>query len=132
MRGVRGVSRETITDSTGGGPLNYDAIKIWIDVAQFLITGGIGVYIYLVNRGEAIDKRISKFKEEANKSLTDHENRIGQVEAVMKFLPTHNDMTSVKSQLAGLQAETEGQTALLERLTKQVDRINEWLIDRAK
>ena len=111
--------------------MNYDAIKIWIDVAQFLITGGIGVYIYLVNRGEAIDKRISRFKEETGKTLTDHSGRIGQIEAVMKYLPTHNDMRTVTASLAKLSADNEGQTALLERLTKQVDRINEWLIDRA-
>lgn len=112
--------------------MNYDALKIWIDVAQFAITGAIGIYIYLVNRGEAIDKRVSKFKDETFRKLGDHEGRLGRLEAVMQFLPTHNDMTSVKSELAKLSAETKGQTALLESLTKQVDRINEWLIDRAK
>ena len=112
--------------------MDYDQVKIWIDVGQFLITGAIGVYIYLVNKNDATNKRIAKVERDSDLRLDDHEGRITTMEAAMKFLPTHTDMTQVASSIASLQATAEGQTELLQRLTKQVDRVNDWLIDRAK
>jgi uncharacterized coiled-coil protein SlyX len=66
------------------------------------------------------------------RDLAGHNARLGQLETVMKYLPSHSDMTEVKSKLAGLEAETRNQTDMLGALGKQVGLINEWLINRAK
>lgn len=112
--------------------MTYDAIKIWVDVAQFLITGAIGVYIYLVNKNDATDKRITNLSDQNDKRLDDHHGRISRIEETLKHMPTHNDLTGLKEDVAALKAETNSQTQLLERLEKTVGRISEWLIDRAK
>lgn len=106
-----------------------------------VVIGGL-VKLLLLQHQKRMDDRfdtLTKKRDEQDKAIAvqtvrlgDHETRLGQLESVMRFLPTHNDMTTVKTELASLSSETKGQTTLLERLTKQVDRINEWLIDRAK
>lgn len=112
--------------------MNYDAIKIWVDVAQFLITGAIGIYIYLVNKGDATNERISTLAGDHDERLDDHQQRISRIEEALKHMPTHDDLSGIKADIASLKAETQGQTLLLERLEKTVSRISDWLIDRAK
>jgi oligoendopeptidase F len=112
--------------------VNYDAIKIWVDVAQFFITGAIGVYIYLVNKSDATNERISTLAEDHDERLDDHQQRLSRVEEAIKHMPTHDDLSGIKSDIASLKAETQGQTQLLERLEKTVSRISDWLIERAK
>ncbi len=107
-------------------------MKIWVDVAQFLITGAIGIYIYLVNKGDATNHRITTLAESHDARLDDHRNRIARIEEALKHMPTHDDLANIRSDIASLKAETQGQTQLLERLEKTVSRISDWLIDRAK
>jgi hypothetical protein len=112
--------------------VNYDAIKIWVDIAQFLITGGIGIYIYLLNKGDAINTRLSSIEDAHDKRLDNHQERLSAVEATIEHLPTHNELAELREDVAGLKADMGGQTALLIRLEKTVSRISDWLIDRAK
>ena len=112
--------------------MNYDAIKAWVDVAQLIITGAIGIYIYLVNRGDAVNARVTSLKEDHDKRLDDHQERLSALEATIDHLPTHGDLTGLKEDVASLKAEMGGQTELLKRLEKTVSRISDWLIDRAK
>lgn len=112
--------------------MNYDAIKVWVDIAQFIITGAIGVYIYLVNKSDATNERISTLAEDHDERLDDHQGRIARIEEAMKHMPTHDDLDELKRNVATLQAETRGQTQLLERLEKTVGRISDWLITQAK
>ncbi len=105
--------------------MSYEEAKIWIDVAQFVLTGAIGVYIHVVKKSDATNKRVDRIEK-------DHGNRLSKVEAAMPHVPTHNDMTQLHSDVAALKAETSGQTDLLKRLTAQVDLINQWLVNRAK
>lgn len=112
--------------------MSYDAIKIWVDVAQFLITGAIGVYIYFVNRGDATNERITNMAEDYDERLDDHQGRISRVEETLRHMPTHDDLDVLKQDVSALKAETRGQTQLLERLEHTVGRISDWLIGKAK
>lgn len=105
--------------------MNWEAMRLEFEAITFLISGGAAMYVYMSKRHEASSKRIST-------RLENHETRISRVEASVGLAPTHSDITGLKEGLARLQAESSGQTELLRRLTTQVDRINEWLIDRAK
>lgn len=112
--------------------MNYDAIKIWVDIAQFAITGAIGVYIYLVNRGDATNRRIDNLEKSHDDRLDKHGSRISKIEEALKHMPTHDDLSGIKTDIASLKSETHGQTELLKRLEATVGRISDWLIDRAK
>lgn len=112
--------------------MNYDAIKIWVDIAQFAITGAIGIYIYLVNRGDATNRRITDLEKSHDERLDQHQSRISKLEEALEHMPTHNDLSGLKTDIASLKSETHGQTELLKRLEATVSRISDWLIDRAK
>ena len=112
--------------------MNYDAIKIWVDIAQFAITGAIGVYIYLINRGDATNRRISDLEKSHDERLDHHQSRISKLEEALEHMPTHNDLSGLKTDIASLKSETHGQTELLKRLEATVSRISDWLIQKAK
>jgi len=109
--------------------MTYDAIKIWVDVAQFVITGGIGVYIYLINKNDATNSRISSFEASTDDRLDDHHTRLATVEAQIKQMPTHGDLGEVRESVASLQAETKNQTEILRGIQKQVSRLTDFLLD---
>lgn len=119
--------------------MEYDAVKIWVDVAQFVITGAIGVYMYLTNKGDATNRRISDLEGKHDKRLDGHGDRLAKIEEAIKHMPTHDDLSGLRTDggkmaadIASLKAETHGQTELLRRLEATVGRISDWLIDRAK
>jgi hypothetical protein len=105
--------------------LSWEAIRAIFEIAIFFISGGASVYVYLTRRNESAAKRTGH-------RLDDHQGRITKLEGAIGFAPTHDDVTGLKTAVARLEAETTGQTELLKGLTRQVDRINQWLIDRAK
>lgn len=112
--------------------MSWEAILVWVQIAQILLTGGMGVYVYVVGRGDAIHKKINKNAEVAAIRFTELDRRLSTVEGAIPHLPTHNDMVGIKENIAKLQGETEGQTKLLEALAKSVERMNDWLVKRAK
>lgn len=112
--------------------MSYDAMKIWIDVAQFLITGAIGIYIYLINKNDATNRRIAKVEKDTDTRLDNHASRIAKLEGAIEVLPTHQDMNQLNNKVGSLARETSQQTGMLEGLTKQVALIQEWLYGKAK
>jgi predicted component of type VI protein secretion system len=112
--------------------LNWEAARLVFEAITFLVAGGASVYVYLSNRNAATNRRIGTVAREIHERVDGHEHRLTKVEAAVGIAPTHDDIAGLKEGVARLQAESAGQTELLRRLTAQVDRINEWLIDRAK
>ena len=119
--------------------MNYEALKLWIDVGQFVLTGGIGIYIYLVRKNDATVARVEKLEKVVDRRLDDHSKAIAELTGARASQPTHADMailrgevTSVREAVAKLQAETEGQTRLMKAMGANVDRMADWLVQRAK
>ncbi len=109
--------------------MKYEELKFWIDVAQFLLTAAIGIYIHWVAKHDAINKRISSLEDDNDKRLDEHATRIAKLEG---GAITHKDLDQIKRDLTEMKAENSGQTALLKRLKEQFDLMNQWLVDRAK
>lgn len=55
--------------------------------------------------------------------------RIIRVEANQQHMPTHIEMQKINNDLGQIRGETNTQTALLQRMEKQMTLINEWMME---
>jgi hypothetical protein len=70
--------------------MNYEAWKIWIDLAQFAVMLGLSLMIHLSNK-----KQVEK------KEINDLNARLTSIESETKHAPTHGDLTKIYERIAG-------------------------------
>lgn len=79
--------------------MNYDAIKIWVEVALFLIQGGFSIWVWLFIRGDKTNDRITTLGDEVDKRLDDHGNRLATLEGKVAAAPTHDDLSGIHDRI---------------------------------
>jgi hypothetical protein len=102
--------------------MDQDNIKMFIDIGQFLITGGIGVWLYIDRKNDRTNVRIDDLEDELDKRLDDHAKRLATIEANQKNAVTHSDLNRLGTEVASTKA-------LLQSVKEQLDRIQNWLIN---
>lgn len=94
-----------------------DELRLWAGVLQWLITGAVGVYAYLIRR------------DSANASdLADIRNRVVTLEEKMRHTPDQNLVNALHADMKGVQARLDGIQQSLAPLSSQLDRINNYLL----
>ena len=73
--------------------MDLDTIKTLINVGQFLITGGIGIWLYLDKKNDKTHVRISKLESELDDRLDQHSSRLASLEAQVDNTPSHSDLS---------------------------------------
>ncbi len=112
--------------------MSYELVQILVDVAQFVVTGAIGVYVYLVNKNAATNARIDQTEKNVDGRLDNHEQRLSRVEAHVEQLPAHDDLTAVRSDIAATRQSVENVSGQLSQLVNQVGLIQEHLLREAR
>lgn len=54
--------------------------RLYFEIAQFLLTGGIGIYVYLANKNKVTNDRINKLEEDIDVKVGTHSVRITRLE----------------------------------------------------
>lgn len=70
--------------------MNYEAWKIWIDLAQFAVMLGLSLMIHLSNKKQVEKKEISEM-----------EARLTRIETDTSNAPTHTDLGKIYERIAG-------------------------------
>lgn len=99
--------------------LNYDALKIWVDVLQFLILGGFAVGAWLVRKSDNTAEIVTK-----------HGERLATLEADLSGMPSHTDITALRAEMSQTRAAVENVAGELKQITNLVSTINEFLLNR--
>lgn len=100
-------------------PTNYDALKFWLDVAQWVFTIALMIFVW-IDRGRSDNRNLIKQVAERQEVL---ERRLLTAEEQMRHLPTHDDFAKVQTQVAGLDSK-------LDRVTNTVDRVHDYLMNK--
>jgi len=134
--------------------MSLDAWKLWVDIAQFVLTGLVAFFVWLTRQGQAsrdaitslsvaFDERLDRVESrvlEADVSLRavpsterclEHARRIGQVEETLRHIPGHEDMKRVHARIDAvteLASEVRGRLGGIERM---LDMISQHLIDQS-
>lgn len=107
--------------------MDLEAIKFGFSVLQFLLTGGVMVYVYLVNKDKVTNDRIEKLEDDLDSKLDGQGERIAKLEATGNSAPNHGDIAEVYKAINGLAAtvnqlvgENRGQSDTLKLILNQI------------
>jgi hypothetical protein len=110
-------------------------LQLWFDIAQFLATGAIGVYVYISNKDRVTNTRITELEGYVEKRLDNHASRIATVEETVKHIPSHGDIGEVRDMIGrvggdvkGLAAEVKGVRDMMGPMQNTIALMNEFLL----
>jgi len=112
--------------------MDVEALKLGFQVLQFLITGGIGFYVYMTNKNKVTNDRIGQLESEIDKKIDSHSERLARVEALTEKAPTHEDLAKVYDKVNQVSAcvnRLEGEFAGVSRV---VNLIHETLMEERR
>lgn len=61
--------------------VDYQAVALWISVANFILTWGLALYMYLANKNKVTNERINTLQVDVDKKFDDARNRLTHLEA---------------------------------------------------
>lgn len=107
--------------------MSREEITLYMAVANFFLTWGVALYMYLANKNKATNERIGKLEEDIGEKLDGHIQRITKLETAAQAAPSHNDLAKVYetlNALAGtvnqLVGENRGQSDTLKLILNQI------------
>jgi len=128
--------------------MDLEAAKFVFNVLQFLLTGGIGIYVYISNKqrvtrervetvASEINQKLDKMGTETDSRLDDHSGRITRVEETIRHLPVDDDLQNIREVVAtaratveGLKAEVDGLRALMKPMQRTIELVHEYLLNQ--
>lgn len=107
--------------------MSREEITLALAVANFVLTWGVALYMYLANKNKATNQRIGELEEDLMEKYDDHGNRITHLETVIEMAPTHHDLAKVyeaqkrsDEKLNQLIGENRSQTDTLRLILNQI------------
>lgn len=107
--------------------MDLEAIKFSFSVLQFLLTGGVMVYVYIANKDKVTNDRIERFEDDMDEKLGNQGERIAKLEANGDSAPNHGDIAKVYESINGLATtvnqlvgENRGQSDTLKLILNQI------------
>lgn len=117
--------------------MDLETAKFVFSIAQFLLTGGIGIYVYISNKQRVTNERMQNMETEIDGRLDDHSSRIARVEEGIKHLPSTSDIAQVRelvsrvgADVRGLQSDFNGMRELMKPMQRTIDLINDYLLNK--
>lgn len=92
--------------------MDLESAKLAFQVLQFLLTCGVGFYVYMSNKDKVTNDRITRLEQDIDQHLDKHAERIAKIEARAESAPSkqdiaelHNKVNEVGRCVSGLQGE---------------------------
>lgn len=117
--------------------MDYTAWRFWVDIAQTAGTIIIGVYVWMVNRKKAVEKRFAKIEEVFDKRCALRKTQIEVLEKngeslkmQLGHMPNHKDIKQLYQRIDLLHGSLSELNGRLVGINRAVDLINEFLINQ--
>lgn len=102
--------------------MDWELAKFIFQVATFLLTGGIGIYVYLSNKDKVTNDRIGKLEDDLDEKLDAHAERLAMLETGAirhkDLSELHEKINSVSNNMSALTGEFTGVKNLLMMLNE--------------
>lgn len=106
--------------------MSREDLMMWsllLGIANFVMTWGVALYMYLSNKNKATNAKIDALAEELNKSIIDHGNRLTKVESG----PTHQDLAKLHEKSNDVRADLSKLTGLVTGMNRLLSSIDDHL-----
>jgi hypothetical protein len=92
--------------------------KFAFQIAQFLLTGALGIYVHLTNKDKVTNDRIGTMEKAQNDTNLSHSSRLAKLEANAINAPTHTHLSEVHekvNEVAMCMSRLEGEVSGMAR-----------------
>jgi hypothetical protein len=108
--------------------MNWDAIKVYLDIGQALMTGAVWIYVVISNRQKVNKVAIDR----VDARVGDLGGRIMVLEDRVRHSPTHDDLGKLYERMNSVNAEMQHMNGHLEAMRRQFEMVNEYLLNGSK
>lgn len=108
--------------------MDWDAAKVVVDVAEFLLVGAVGLYAHINTRGRVTEDAMRKEVARVDGVLKEQSAEIATVRENQRVAPTHNDIEELGRRLGELHGDIQKVDGRLEGIGRSVDLINQHLL----
>lgn len=98
--------------------METDEIRLWVTILQWLITGAIGIYVWLQSRAQAKATEVEMIK-----------HRVILVEEQMRHIPDAHLVHAMHSDMKAVQARLDGIQRSIDPLADALNRMNTYLLN---
>jgi chromosome segregation ATPase len=84
--------------------MDIEVMKFGFQVLEFLLTGGIAIYVYMSNKDRVTNDRIEKLEDDLDEKLDKQGERIATLEAKSEGTPTHDDLSHLHEKINAVNA----------------------------
>ena len=116
-------------------PIDWDAARFWLDVAQWLFIGLLAIWGYLRTKDtdnaqalKALYERFEAFMNNTREANEAQNNRLTALEKSIEHLPTQGEIADLREDVAATKAQVEGMSHSLSRVEHQTTLIHEHLL----
>jgi len=104
-------------------------MKFSFQVLQFLLTGGIGIYVYLSNKDKVTNDRIGKLEEDLDVKMNGHIERIVALETRAESSLTHNDLADIHEKINKIGSDISSLSGKFTGVSNLLDTLHNYLLN---
>jgi hypothetical protein len=112
--------------------MDMEWVKFGFQVLQFLLTGGIGIYVYLSNKDKVTNDRIGKLESDLDTKLDGHIERIVALETKSESSLTHNDLADIHEKINKIGSDISSLSGKFTGVSNLLDTLHNYLLRGAK
>lgn len=109
-------------------PVDYSAMRFWFDIGQYVVTIGIGVYVWLGNRLNAKNEEVKRVK----KDVITIKERVTKLETDMVHTLSHEDLGAVYERINDVAEEVAELSGKMDGVKGGLDMIHEHLLSEVR
>lgn len=111
---------------------DYEALKIWIDLAQFAVMAAIGIWMYLEKRHDKTSERIGQIESDADTRHDQIDARLVRVETHIEHLPQTSDLEKLYERVRLVDQRTSHMEGEFREVRRTLGLIHEYLMNKDK
>lgn len=96
--------------------MDIETAKLAFQILQFLITGGIAVYVYLASKDRVTNERINGLENDLDGKFDNHGERIARLETHGQNAPTHSDLGDLHNKVNTVDLKVSAQGGKLDAI----------------
>lgn len=112
--------------------MDLELAKFLFQVLTFLMTGGIGIYVYMSNKDKVTNDRIGKLEDDLDKKLDGHIERIVALETKAESSLTHNDLADIHEKINKIGTDISTLSGKFTGVSNLLDTLHNYLLHGGK
>lgn len=108
--------------------MDIETAKLLFQIGQFMLTAGVGFYVFMSNKDKVTNQRISTMESGLDSRMDDHSSRIAKLEEAAKHAPTHNDLAQIYREMNAVRQSVDQLQGAFVGASKNIELITQHLL----